>query len=550
MRGALGPRVLATLALDAAEPQAIHPEVAHPEVAQSDVVALEHAAPEADEAHVATLADDAAWTVVADTPEPAVEALDAAPAEIEAEQPELELTAEPLAPFDFDDEAPVAEAAPAAAEDLFEEPLLEAADASASAIAEAPAPAATKSELSTREAVERARAAARAAVQPGRGSRDAAAPPAPLPGAEDTVFTGAAFGRRPKPRFQAGPVVGLSIAATFVVAAFGGYAALQSEPHGDLSRTLADALDAAKRGLGGKSDAAPVQGAPQLAVALEPKPIDQQGAGMAPAAAAAPPADDYAAVYSAAVARIEAKDNSGLGELRRVANLGYAPAQFYLGKLYDAGTGGLKKDPVEARRWTERAAEGGDRKAMHNLGLAYFEGTAGPKNRAIAVQWFQKAAELGVIDSQVNLARIYEGGFGVPQNGAEAYKWYLIAAKLGDAESRTAATRVRDTLTSDARTAAERAAAGFRSTAPNASTLPSVQAAAPAPAAGPVTAAANDMVTAQRALSALGYYQGPTDGSPSPALRLALSAYQHDQGLPATGAPDTATVSRLATYVR
>ncbi len=69
-------------------------------------------------------------------------------------------------------------------------------------------------------------------------------------------------------------------------------------------------------------------------------------------------------------------------------------------------------------------------------------------------------------------------------------------------------------------------------------------------AAGPLTAAANEMVTAQKALSALGYYQGPTDGSPSPALRLALSAYQHDQGLPATGAPDPATVTRLATYVR
>ncbi|HEX7758677.1 MAG TPA: peptidoglycan-binding domain-containing protein, partial [Caulobacteraceae bacterium] len=98
------------------------------------------------------------------------------------------------------------------------------------------------------------------------------------------------------------------------------------------------------------------------------------------------------------------------------------------------------------------------------------------------------------------------------------------------------------------------AASGFRSTAPNASTLPSVQTAQAVPAAGPAATGAangaNDMVTAQRALSSLGYYQGPTDGSPSPALRLALSAYQHDQGLPASGAPDQATVTRLAAYVR
>jgi len=525
--------------------EALAPESLAPESLAQESLAPESLSPEA-LAHEAPATEDD-WTVVADTPEAAAEAMEA---EVEAE-PALELTAQPLPPFDFEDAAP--DATPAVAEDLFDEPLLEAAHPADATPAETPLSAEAKSAeaksaLSTREAVERARAAARAAVQPGRAARDAAAPAPGLPGSEDTVFTGAAFGRRPKPRFRAGPVVGLSIAATFVVAAFGGYAMLQSEPHGDLSKSLADALDAAKRGLGGKSDAAPAPGNPQLAVALEPKPIDQQGAGMLPAAAA-PPANDYAAVYSAAVARIEAKDNGGVAELRRVANLGYAPAQFYLGKLYDAGTGGLKKDPVEGRRWTERAAEGGDRKAMHNLGLAYFEGTAGPQNRAIAVQWFQKAAELGVIDSQVNLARIYEGGFGVPQNAAEAYKWYLIAAKLGDAESRTGATRVRDTLSADARTAAERAAAGFRSTAPNASTLPSIQAAA-APAAGPVTAAANEMVTAQKALSALGYYQGPTDGSPSPALRLALSAYQHDQGLPATGAPDAATVSRLSAYVR
>ena len=477
--------------------------------------------------------------------------------------------AEPAAPFDFGDEEPVTAAAPAL-DSIFEEPLLEAVEpASTTAPYLTPGETAEETDarlsipsmahpdplaavepavLSTREAVERARAAARAAAQPAK--------PAPAPGqGDDSVFTGAAFGRRATARSNAGPIIGLSIAATFVVAAFGGYVLLQDRPQSSMPKSLADALDAARRGLGGKNAGLQGPGAgPQLAVALTPRPIDQQGAGVPPLKMDGA-SSDQALAYSAAVARIEAKDNTGLSDLRRVANLGYAPAQFYLGKLYDAGSAGLKKDPVEARRWTERAAEGGDRKAMHNLGLAYFEGTAGPQNRAIAVQWFQKAAELGVIDSQVNLARIYEGGFGVPQNGAEAYKWYLIAGKLGDSESRTSATRVRDTLSADARSAAERAAAAFRSTAPNASTLPSVQTAALTAAqttstAGPVTAAANEMVTAQKALSALGYYQGPTDGSPSPALRLALSAYQHDQGLPATGAPDPATVTRLATYVR
>jgi localization factor PodJL len=56
--------------------------------------------------------------------------------------------------------------------------------------------------------------------------------------------------------------------------------------------------------------------------------------------------------------------------------------------------------------------------------------------------------------------------------------------------------------------------------------------------------------TAQRALSKLGYYQGPTDGSASAALRLAVAAYQRDQGLAATGTLDSTTVSRLAVVTR
>jgi len=499
---------------------------------------------------------------------PIVEATVAEPV-IEAAAAHVVAHAEPLAPFDFSDDEPVEATAPTPeaifAEPTLAEPVLEAPahaeplleahepDLAAAAAEEdlfgpQPAPFADpEPALSTREAVERARAAARAAV---RSGKPATAAEAPAAAAEDNLFTGAAFGRRASPGFRAGPAVGVGLlAATVVGVAGGGYYLVQNEPRNELGKTLSVALDSIRQTVGDKpANAAPGAG-PQLAVALAPKPVDQQGAGMAPAAAAGQ--DGLAQAYSSAVARIEAKDNSGVADLRKAANLGYAPAQFYLGKLYDGGLGGLKKDVAEGRRWTERAAEGGDRKAMHNIGLAYFEGTGGPTNRAIAVQWFQKAAELGVIDSQVNLARIYEGGFGVPQNTAEAYKWYLIAGKSGDAESRTSATRVRDGLTADARLTAERAAAAFRSAAPNASTLPSIQAStAPAPAAPAAAPVGNDMVTAQRALSALGYYQGPTDGSSSPAIRLALSAYQHDQGLPASGQADAATVARLAAYVR
>ena len=59
-----------------------------------------------------------------------------------------------------------------------------------------------------------------------------------------------------------------------------------------------------------------------------------------------------------------------------------------------------------------------------------------------------------------------------------------------------------------------------------------------------------DVVTAQRALSQLGYYQGPTDGVASQALHMALAAYQRDQSLPVSGNPDAATIGKLAVYTR
>jgi len=239
------------------------------------------------------------------------------------------------------------------------------------------------------------------------------------------------------------------------------------------------------------------------------------------------------------VRRIEAKDYKAVADLRRAADGGHPQAQFYLAKLYEGGEAGLLKDIAEARRWTERAAQNGDRKAMHNLALYYFEGTGGPKNATAAAQWFHRASDLGLLDSQFNLARLYEEGFGVGQNPAEAYKWYLIGARSGDGESRAAAERVKAKLSPQARAAAERAAAAFRPETTAAA--PAAVAAAPAPA--PASA---DLTLAQRALSKLGYYRGPQDGASSPALQLAIQAYQRENGLPASGAMDGALAARFA----
>jgi localization factor PodJL len=188
-----------------------------------------------------------------------------------------------------------------------------------------------------------------------------------------------------------------------------------------------------------------------------PAPVAQ-----AAAPAAAPPGAPVKTLYSAAVRQIEGGDASGVEALKKAANLGYAPAEFYLAKLFETGGSGVKKDAAEARRWTDRAAQAGDAKAMHNLALYWFEGAGGPKDPAQAADWFKRAAERGVQDSQYNLARLYEQGFGVGKNMAEAYKWYLVAGAAGDPESKSAAEAVKRQLSPEAQAAAERAAASFR----------------------------------------------------------------------------------------
>jgi localization factor PodJL len=377
--------------------------------------------------------------------------------------------------------------------------------------------------LTTREVIERARAAARASSEGPRLR-------APSKPAEESMLQGLSFGRsRRKPNGPTGALMVASLMAAIGLSA-GGYVLFEGKPGGKLPKRVADALSVVT-GNGQNADTS------MAAVALTSNPN-------APAAVAGP---DLSSAYNAAVAKLTSGHASGLADVRRLADGGYAPAQFYLAELYQNGKGGLAKDPTQARGLLERAAGGGDRNAMYNLALDEHEGVGGPKNAAAAAEWFRRAAELGLVDSQFNLAALYERGDGVGQNPAEAYKWYLIAGRNGDAESKAGALRVRDGLTPDARSVAERAAAGFQPTQAS----PATAAAAAAPAAvAPAAAPSPDLVTAQRALNQLGYYQGPTDGAASQALHLAIAAYQRDQNLPVTGNPDPATIGKLAVYTR
>jgi localization factor PodJL len=345
---------------------------------------------------------------------------------------------------------------------------------------------------STRELIEAARAAARqASAGDSRGRRGratvddyAGSAPAPALGPDDAPKgLGAFLGKRKKKKEAATLKTALLASGTAVVLSMttvGLMWAAHEKTAGEAAPALPANLASADASAAQTSDAdllaqaltpeapaadaapAPPAAAPAKPAEAkpEPKPAETKTASAAPAPAA--PGVDPQQLYSKAVGQIESGDATGVDALRRAANLGYAPAQFYLAKLHETGTAGVKKDPVEARRWTERAAMSGDRKAMHNLALYYFEGTGGAKNLTQAAAWFRKAADAGLTDSQYNLARLYEQGYGVAQNPAEAYKWYLIAAAGGDGEARKSAETLKNQLNPETQTAAQRSAAAFR----------------------------------------------------------------------------------------
>jgi len=387
---------------------------------------------------------------------------------------------------------------------------------------DADAPPAEKetSSLSTREVIEQARAAARAA---------AAAPRPPQIHAGDRrprQVRGGLFGAlraRPATTWQtalmvAGGAAFLSVGAAGVV--------LIEGPGVPREET---------------QEASTFVGDPRAALALSPQstaalPADAPDTQPVPAPAPTPAVDPVAADFVAVTQAVERKEPGALAKLKTMAEGGSAPAQTYLARLYETGHASVVQNFTEARRWTARAADAGDPAAMHNLALYYFRGEGGPPDAAAAAQWFKKAAEHGVVDSQYNLGLLYQSGSGVPRDLTQAYKWFQIAANAGDSEARASALDLEAKLPAAQLAQAEGQAGAFQP-----------QGAAPA---ADTVAVGPSVVAAQKVLSRLGYYKGRVDGSTTRDLKLAVSAYQRDQGLAATGSLDPATVSRLAVYSR
>lgn len=110
-------------------------------------------------------------------------------------------------------------------------------------------------------------------------------------------------------------------------------------------------------------------------------------------------------------------------DIRRSAELGYAPAQTTLGYFFETGFA-TPREPDQAADWYKKAAGNQDRLAQWLLGRLYLLGDGVRRDSNEAERWLRPAAEAGDRFAQYLLATSLEEG----DHLHEAAKWYGEAA--------------------------------------------------------------------------------------------------------------------------
>jgi hypothetical protein len=130
-----------------------------------------------------------------------------------------------------------------------------------------------------------------------------------------------------------------------------------------------------------------------------------------------------------------AQQHATVPDLTARAARGDADALFMLAAMHDVGSGGVQKNPVEAARLFQRAADAGHVAAQVQLGRKYQTGAGVPQDPARALALFTAAAQSGSVEAQFQLALASLDGLGVAKDPATAQRWLAAAAKGGHQEA-------------------------------------------------------------------------------------------------------------------
>jgi TPR repeat protein len=115
--------------------------------------------------------------------------------------------------------------------------------------------------------------------------------------------------------------------------------------------------------------------------------------------------------------------------LESAAECGNRDAKFELGTMI------LGTDFQKAYRLFLEAAQDGDAKAAHNLGVMFRDGMDIKQDDERAFYWFERGAQLGSARSMNSLGKRYENGQGVARDLKRAHELYTEADQQGDPDA-------------------------------------------------------------------------------------------------------------------
>lgn len=118
----------------------------------------------------------------------------------------------------------------------------------------------------------------------------------------------------------------------------------------------------------------------------------------------------------------------------KAAEAGYTLAMMNLGVQYNLGIGtAINKD--EAFKWFMAAASPPHthRKALHDVGTMYAEGTGAPLDNVKAGTYFCRSAEAGFVQAYRRCGDVHANGYGVLVDKPKAFLWYQRGALGEDA---------------------------------------------------------------------------------------------------------------------
>ncbi len=114
----------------------------------------------------------------------------------------------------------------------------------------------------------------------------------------------------------------------------------------------------------------------------------------------------------------------------------YVDAEVNLGNMYAQGLG-VDADPGTAARWYYSASAHGNNIAENALGNLYYQGLGVPHDLKKAFDYYNRAYKHGSIDAAKHIGDMYLNGETVEKSDTEAVRWYTIAAKKGNASAQS-----------------------------------------------------------------------------------------------------------------